>query len=137
MGRALGIDFGTKRTGVAISDPEKIIASGLTTIPTHSFNDFIANLIIDDNIDFFVVGDPINLDGGKNDNSNHIQGLIKRLKKQYPDIPVYSIDERFTSKIAKQTILSGGLGKQKRRNKGLVDKINATIILQDFLDSSS
>ena len=137
MGRALGIDFGTKRIGVAISDPEKIIASGLTTIPTHSFNDFIADLIIDDNIDFFVVGDPINLDGGKNDNSNHVKGLIERLKKKYPDIPVYSIDERFTSKIARKTILSGGLGKQKRRDKGLVDKISATIILQDFLDSSS
>ena len=137
MGKALGIDYGTKRTGISITDSMRIIASGLTTISTHSLDSFIADIVVKDEIDCFVVGNPINLDGTATDSTSHANGFIKRLKNRYPDIPIHRIDERFTSKIAKQSILTSGIGKKARRNKSLVDKVSATIILQSFLDNKS
>ena len=134
MGKALGIDYGTKRTGIAITDAMQIIASGLTTVATHNLDDFITDIVAKENIEFFVVGDPKNLDGSATDSTGHVNGFIKRLKKQYPDIPVHQIDERFTSKIAKQSILASGVKKKGRQNKSLVDEVSATIILQNFLD---
>ena len=109
MGKALGIDYGTKRTGIAITDTMQIIASGLTTVATHTLNDFIADILVKENIECFVVGEPKNLDGSATDSTGHINGFIKRLKQQYPLIPLHQIDERFTSKIAKQSILASGV----------------------------
>jgi len=134
MGKALGIDFGTKRTGLAITDAMQIIAGGLTTILTHLLDDFIEDLVQKESIECFVVGDPKNLDGSNTDNTGHVNGFIKRLKKNYPEITVHQIDERFTSKIAKQSILASGIKKKERRNKALVDEVSATIILQNYLD---
>ena len=134
MGKALGIDYGTKRTGIAITDAMQIIASGLTTVATHSLDDFIADIILKENIDCFVVGDPKNLDGTNTDSTGHVNGFVKRLQKLYPTILVHQINERFTSKIAKQSILASGIKKKERQNKALVDKVSATIILQNYLD---
>ena len=134
MGKALGIDYGTKRTGIAITDAMQIIASGLTTIETHTLDNFIADIIIKENIECFVVGDPKNLDGTATDSTGHVNSFVKRLQKTHPTIDVHQIDERFTSKIAKQTILASGVKKKGRQNKALVDKVSATIILQNYLD---
>ena len=137
MGKALGIDYGAKRTGISITDSMRIIASGLTTISTHLLDGFIADIVLKDKIDCFVIGDPINLDGTITDSTSHVNYFIKRLQKRYPNIPIHRIDERFTSKMAKQSILASGIGKKKRKNKALVDKVSATIILQSFIDSNS
>lgn len=134
MGKLLGVDFGTKRTGIAITDEMQIIASGLVTISSDKLDQFIVDLLAKENIECFVVGDPKHLDGSSTDSTVHVRGFIKRLKKQYPNIPIHQVDERFTSKIAKQTILASGVNKRIRENKALVDKISATIILQNYLD---
>ena len=134
MGKALGIDYGTKRTGIAITDALQIIATGLTTVATHTLDDFIADIVLKEDIDCFVVGDPKNLDGTNNDSTAHVSGFVKRLQKLYPTTLVHQIDERFTSKIAKQSILASGVKKKSRQNKALVDKLSATIILQNYLD---
>ena len=134
MAKALGIDYGTKRTGIAITDDMQLIASGLITVTTHKLSDFIADIVLKENIECFVVGEAKNLDGSATESTGHINGFVKRLKKQYPLIPVYMIDERFTSKIAKRSILESGVKKKIRQNKALVDKVSATIILQSFLN---
>ena len=134
MGKALCIDYGTKRTGIAITDAMQIIATGLTTVATHTLDDFIADIVLKENIDCFVVGDPKNLDGTNTDSTAHVSGFVKRLQKLYPTTLVHQIDERFTSKIAKQSILASGVKKKSRQNKALVDKLSATIILQNYLD---
>ena len=134
MGKALGIDFGTKRTGIAITDAMQIIAGGLTTVLTHLLDDFIADLVQKESIECFVIGDPINLDGSNTDSTGHVNGFVKRLQQKYPTIPVHQIDERFTSRIAKQSILASGIKKKERQNKALVDEVSATIILQNYLD---
>ena len=134
MGKALGIDYGTKRTGIAITDAMQIIASGLTTVATHSLDAFIADIVLKENIECFVVGDPKNLDGTKTDSTGHVNGFVKRLQELYPTILVHQIDERFTTKIAKQSILTSGIKKKGRQNKALVDKVSATLILQHYLE---
>ena len=134
MGKVVGIDFGTKRTGIAITDEMQIIASGLTTIRTHNLDNFIHELIQKENITCFVVGDPKKLDGSDTDCTFFVQDFIKRLKIKYKDIQVFKMDERFTSKIAKRTMLTSGISKKRRRDKELVDKISATILLQDYID---
>ena len=134
MGKALGIDYGTKRTGIAITDAMQIIATGLTTVATHTLDDFIADIVLKEDIDCFVVGDTKNLDGTNTDSTAHVSGFVKRLQKLYPTTLVHQIDERFTSKIAKQSILASGVKKKSRQNKALVDKVSATIILQNYLD---
>ena len=134
MGKALGIDYGTKRTGIAITDAMQIIATGLTTVSTALLDKFITDLVQKEAIVCFVVGDPKNLDGTPTDSTGHVNGFVKRLQKTYPTIPIYKIDERFTSKIAKQSILASGIKKKGRQNKALVDEVSATIILQNYLD---
>ena len=137
MGKALGIDYGTKRTGIAITDAMQIIATGLTTVATHNLDDFITDIVAKENIECFVIGDPKSLDGSATDSTGHIKGFVKRLQKKYPQIPVHQVDERFTSKIAKQSILASGVKKKGRQNKALVDEVSATIILQSYLDYKS
>tara|TARA_B100000900_G_scaffold207116_1_gene175622 strand:- start:6594 stop:7001 length:408 start_codon:yes stop_codon:yes gene_type:complete len=133
MGKALAIDYGLKKTGLSISDNARKIAFSLITVRTKDLNKYLFNLIEKEKIDVFVVGYPINLDGKITDATNHVNGFIKRLKINFPNIPINKFDERFTSKIAKQTIVNSGLNKKNRRNKELVDKVSATIILQDYL----
>ena len=137
MGKALGIDFGTKRTGIAITDAMQIIATGYSTVPTNSLDAFITDVVVKEKIECFVVGDPKNLDGSATDSTGHVNGFVKRLKQKFPTIPVHQIDERFTSKIAKQSILASGVKKKRRQNKALVDEVSATIILQNYLDFKS
>ena len=134
MGKALGIDYGTKRTGIAITDAMQIIATGLTTVSTALLDKFITDLVQKEAIVCFVVGDPKNLDGTPTDSTGHVNGFVKRLQKTYPTIPIHKIDERFTSKIARQSILASGIKKKGRQNKALVDEVSATIILQNYLD---
>ena len=133
MGKALGIDYGLKKTGLSISDNEHKIAFSLTTVLTNDLNKYLFVLTKKEKIDFFVVGYPLNLDGKTTNATSHVNGFIKRLKINFPNIPIKKFDERFTSKIAKQTIVDSGIKKKKRRNKELIDKISATIILQDYL----
>ena len=134
MGKVLGIDYGARRTGVAITDTMQIIASGLTTVATHNLYSFIADIVLKENIECFVVGDPKNLDGSSTDITVHVEDFVKQLERLYPKILVHQIDERFTSKIAKQSILQSGINRKGRQKKALIDKVSATIILQDYLD---
>ena len=133
MSKILGIDYGLKRVGLAISDSLQMIASGLTTVPTAKIFLFLSELIQKENISCFVVGDPRNLDGNPTDSTLAVDRFIKRLNKEFPNINIHRVDERFTSKIAKRSIIDSGIPKFKRRNKGLVDQVSATIILQDYL----
>lgn len=136
MGKAIGIDYGTKRTGIAISDSLQIIASALITVKTSEIFTFLKNLVREEDIEIFIIGSPIGLDGRPTDSTELTDLFVKKLSKMFIKISVIRMDERFTSKIAKQTILASGIRKRKRRNKELVDKISAAIILQNYLDYS-
>ena len=133
MGRILAIDFGKKRTGIAISDELQIIASGLTTVNTEELIPFLKNYISKEKVARFIVGKPKQMDNTDSESEVLILPFLEKLSKAIPEIPVTRIDERFTSKMAFQTMIDGGLKKGKRRNKALVDEISATIILQSFL----
>ena len=135
MAKVLGIDYGEKRVGVAISDSLQIIASSLTTIETKQFFLFLIELLQKEDIDRFVVGEPRNLDGTATDSTEMTEKFVEKLSIKHPNIPIKRIDERFTSKIAKQSILDAGIKKMKRRDKALVDRVSAAIILQSYLDS--
>ena len=135
MPKIVALDYGNKRVGVAISDPENKIAFGLKTISTESVLKYIIDLVAAEKTSLVVIGFPVNLDGSLNDISNEINIFINKLNQKIPDITIEKYDERFTSVIAKKTILNSGIGKLKRRNKSLVDKVSATIILQGYLDS--
>ena len=137
MSKAIGIDYGKKRVGIAISDSLQIIASALTTIDTPNIFTFLKDLLEKEEIDCFVVGEPKNLDGTPTDSTVITKEFVAKLSKKYPQIPIKRIDERFTSKIAKQSILDAGIKKMKRRDKALVDKVSAAIILQSYLDANN
>ena len=133
MGRILAIDFGQKRTGIAVTDELQIIASGLTTVHTDELLSFLINYCFKEKIDLFVVGEPKRMNNEHSESEHLIQLFLKRLSEAFPDIPICRQDERFTSKMAFQTMIDSGLKKKQRRNKGLVDEISATIILQSYL----
>ena len=135
MSRILAIDYGRKRTGIAVSDPLQIIASGLTTVPTHQLMDFLLNYIKQEQVECIIIGHPKQLNNEDSENMKNIVPFINRLKKILPDMPVQLVDERFTSVLAHQTMLAGGLKKKDRQNKALVDEISATIILHSYLES--
>ena len=137
MAKALGIDYGKKRIGIAISDSLQIIASALTTIDTPNIFTFLKDLLEKEEIDCFVIGEPKNLDGTPTDSTVITKEFVAKLSKKYPHISIKRIDERFTSKIAKQSILDAGIKKMKRRDKALVDKVSAAIILQSYLDANN
>ena len=137
MAKALGIDYGKKRVGIAISDSVQIIATALTTIDTPNIFTFLKDLLEKEEIDCFVVGEPKNLDGTPTDSTVITKEFVAKLSKKYPHISIKRIDERFTSKIAKQSILDAGIKKMKRRDKALVDKVSAAIILQSYLDANN
>jgi putative holliday junction resolvase len=133
LGRILAIDFGKKRTGIAITDELQIIASGLTTVNTVELIPFLKNYISKEKVGRFIVGKPKQMDNTDSESEVLILPFLEKLSKEIPEIPVTRIDERFTSKMAFQTMIDGGLKKGKRRNKALVDEISATIILQSYL----
>lgn len=133
MGKILAIDFGKKRTGIAATDELQIIASGLTTVNTDDLIPFLKEYISKNQVELFVVGKPKQMNNTDSESEALILPFLKKLKNQIPQIPLLRIDERFTSKIALQTMIDGGLNKKQRRNKALVDEISATIILQSYL----
>lgn len=135
MGRILAIDFGTKRTGIAVTDPLRIIAGGLETVPTHRVEEWLANYFATEQVDMVVVGRPLQMNGEPSESMAHAKPFVERLKKLFPDKQIVWHDERFTSKMAERAILDGGVGKMTRRDKALVDRVSAAIILQSFLES--
>lgn len=137
MARLLAIDYGTKRTGIAVTDPMQIIASALETVPTHQLLDFLKNYATREPIEAFVVGMPTRLDGTDTDNTPRVRQFVKRLQNAFPAIPVHLHDERFTSAMALQAMIAGGTKKKDRRDKGNIDKVSATIILQSFMESKN
>ncbi|MFT5581064.1 MAG: putative Holliday junction resolvase [Psychromonas sp.] len=133
MAKVLAIDFGLKRTGIAISDDSKMFAFGLDTVESKNLMDFLVGLVKKENIDTFVLGEPKRLNNEDTHISENVRLLKSALQKQFPDVQIESLDERFTSKMASQSIAMMGKSKSVKTNKGIVDKVSATIILQDFL----
>lgn len=133
MGRILALDFGQKRTGIAITDELQIIASGLTTVETKELISFLKGYASKENVELFLVGEPKQMDYSESESEAIIKPFLKKLEKEFPEIPIKRVDERFTSKIAFQTMIDSGMKKGKRKNKALVDEISATIILQSYL----
>jgi putative holliday junction resolvase len=136
MGRIMAIDFGTKRTGIATTDPLKIIASGLTTLPTGEVLDFLKKYCQTEEVEAFVVGLPLYPDGNPAQIAPQADAFAEQLRKLFPDKPVHRQDERYTSESAKQIILNSGVKKQKRRDKALVDKVAAALILEQFMEAN-
>lgn len=135
MSRILAIDYGKKRTGLAVTDPLQLIANGLTTVETSKLMDFILSYTKTENVERIVVGLPKQMNGQDSENMKNIVPFVNRLKKVLPNIPVEYYDERFTSVLAHQVMLESGIGKKARQNKALVDEISATIILQSYMES--
>lgn len=135
MGRILAIDYGTKRTGIAVSDPLRLIAGGLTTVETKQLERWLAQYVAENDVETIVVGKPTQPNGLPSDTWRFVEPLIARLRRAYPDKEVTLYDERFTSVLAHRTMLESGIGRKARQNKALVDKISATIILQGYMES--
>lgn len=134
MGRILALDYGKKRTGIAVTDPLKIIAQGLTTIDTQQLFDFLKDYISKENTERIIIGLPFNLDGTPTHSTAAVQHCIRRLKNTFPDIPVTPVDEAHTSRMASQAMVEMGMKKKDRQKKGTIDEIAATIILQEYLN---
>ena len=133
LGRIIAIDYGQKKVGFAVTDELQIIANGLDTVHVSKAFDFLKDYVSKEKVDVIVIGDPRKMDNSQSDSARFIEPFVNRVKKEIPDIPVVRMDERFTSKMAFQTMIDAGLGKKARQNKELVDKISATIILQSYL----
>ncbi|AXG70323.1 putative pre-16S rRNA nuclease [Kordia sp. SMS9] len=133
MARILAIDYGKKRTGIAVTDEMQLIASGLTTVRTHDLIKFLKDYVAKENVELFLVGEPKQMNNEASESEVLIQEFIRLLTKAIPTIPIKRVDERFTSKMAFQTMIDSGLKKKQRQNKGLIDEISATIILQSYL----
>ena len=137
MSRILAIDYGLKRTGLAVTDPFKIIATGLTTIDSKQLIPFLKNYFALEPVELIIIGEPKNLD----DTDTHATALVgqcvKELVKNFPKIPILKVDERYTSKMAVQSMVQSGMKKKDRRNKALIDEISATIMLQEYLQHNS
>nr|WP_314573338.1 Holliday junction resolvase RuvX [uncultured Prevotella sp.] len=136
MGRILAIDYGKKRTGLAVTDPLRIIANGLATIPTSDIFDYLTQYVAKESVDQLVIGKPIQPNGQPSENLARVENFVNRWRKLHPEMPIDYYDERFTSVLAHQAMIAGGVKKKTRReDKGLVDEISATIILQDYMRS--
>ena len=135
MPRLLAIDYGTKRTGLAVTDPLKIIATALTTVDSKELLKFLKDYTSKETVEAFVIGMPKTLSNEESENAKYVKLFAENLKKEIPSIPVHFADERFTSSIAKQTMIEGGMKKKDRKIKSNVDKISATLILQTFMES--
>jgi len=134
MGRILGIDYGRKRIGLAVTDPLQIFASPLNTVSTYEFESFLEEYLKYEHIESFVVGYPVHMNNKPSKSVKDIDPFIRRLEKLYPGRPVHRVDERFTSIMAFRTMIDGGVKRKERRDKAMIDKISASIILQSFLD---
>ena len=135
MGRILGIDYGRKRTGVAVTDPLQIVAGNLATVPTHTLMSFIKDYIAREQVERIVIWQPTQLNGEPSESMKYITPFVNKLRKELPDMPIVMYDERFTSTIAHRAMIDGGMKKSDRRDKSRVDAIAATIILNDYLQS--
>ncbi len=133
MARILAIDYGQKRTGIAVTDELQIIASGLTTIPSATVIDFLKDYFQKENVEAVLIGEPKQMNGQPSQSASIIKGFVTHFTNHFPDMKVIRVDERFTSKIAFQSMIDSGLNKKKRQDKGLIDEISATIMLQDYL----
>ncbi|MFI5185526.1 MAG: Holliday junction resolvase RuvX [Chitinophagales bacterium] len=136
MPRIIAIDYGLKRTGLAVTDPLKIIATGLTTVESKQLIPFLKNYFNKEEVELIIIGEPKNL----NDTATHatpfVEKTIKELQKNFPSVPIQKVDERFTSKMASKAMIEMGLKKKQRQNKALIDEIAATIMLQEYLNTS-
>lgn len=135
MGRVLALDYGRKRTGIAVTDELQLIASGLTTVSTCDLLTFLQRYVKEEKVGKFVVGEPRQMNNTPSEVEVFIAPFLLKLKEEFPSIPIVRQDERFTSKMAMQSMIEGGMKKKQRRNKALVDEISATIILQAFLNT--
>jgi putative Holliday junction resolvase len=135
MGRILAIDYGRKRTGIAVSDTMHIIANGLTTVSGHELLNFVVDYMKTEQVECIVIGMPKQMNNEFSENMKYITSFVHKLEKQLPDMLVEFVDERFTSVLAQRTMREAGLKKKARQNKALVDEISATIILQTYLES--
>lgn len=135
MARILSIDYGKKRTGLAVTDPAQIIAGGLVTVATSELFSFLTDYIKKEPVERIVIGEPKQPDGRPSENMVRVVQFVNRWRKAYPEIPIEFYDERFTSVLAHRAMIDGGLHKKARQNKALVDEISATIILQSYLES--
>ncbi len=135
MGRILAFDYGRKRTGLAVSDPLRIIANGLDTIRSMDVWEFLKEYLATETVDQFIVGLPLQMNHSPSESMVFVERFVKKLGKNYPDINIEMVDERFSSKIARRAMIEGGLKKKDRRDKTLVDKLSAVIILQSYIDS--
>lgn len=137
MGRIMAIDYGKKRTGIAVTDELQIIANGLTTVPSHEIFSFLKDYLSKEKVDVIVVGEPKKMNNEVSESFRYIIPFVNKLKKEYTGIQIDMMDERFTSKMAFQAMIDGGLKKKDRQNKEMIDKISAAIILQSYLNSKS
>ena len=137
MARIMAFDYGNKRLGIAVTDPLQMIANGLTAIHPKDAVDFLKKYLLTEEIEIFVVGEPRQMDGTASQSAQHVKGFVTILKKNFPEIPIAMMDERFTSKMASAVIAQSGLKKTARQDKALVDTISATIILQSYMEKRS
>ncbi len=135
MGRLLAIDYGRRRCGIAVSDPMQIVAGALCTVSANELLNWIRTYTSKEDVERIIIGEPHNMDGTESESMRDIRPFVSRLRKAMPNMPIEMVDERFTTKIAFQTLLTAGVGKKARNNKsGLVDRVSATIILQTYMD---
>lgn len=137
MARILSIDYGKKRTGIAVTDPLQIIANGLATVSTSELLGYLKDYLSREQVERIIIGRPLQTNGQPSENLQRVEQFVNRWKKEMPDVPVEYVDERFTSVLAHQAMIDGGLRKKARQDKALVDKISATIILEDYLRSKN
>ena len=137
MGRIMAIDYGSKRVGIAVTDPLQMIANGLTTVHSKDVIQFLKDYLAKEKVDCIVVGEPRQMDNTRSDASRFIEPFVKHLTRTFPGVKIERMDERFTSRMAFQTMIDSGLKKKARQNKELVDQVSATIILQSYLEKLS
>lgn len=137
MGRIIGIDFGRKRTGLAVTDPLQMFASPLATVSPAELDSFLKEYLKAEDVEAFVVGYPVKMNNSPSETVKYIEPFIRRLERSFPGKPVHRADERFTSQIALRTMIEGGVKKKERQDKAMIDRISASIILQSFLDRRS
>ena len=135
MGRILAIDYGQKRTGLAVTDPLRIAANPLLTLPTHQLEDWLKDYFTHNQVDEVVIGHPTQLNGQESSSMQYIKPFVQRFHNLFPSMPLYEYDERFTSTIAHQAMILGGMKKKQRQDKAVVDKLAACIILEDYLQT--
>ena len=133
--RIMAFDYGTKRIGIAVTDPLQIIATALTTVHPEDIWNYLKDYLKQEPVETFVVGKPLQMDGTDSESAQHVVGFVRKLKKEFPTINVVEVDERFTSKMASSAIAQSGLKKNKKQNKGLIDTVSATLILQTYMDT--